>query len=455
MHKKTLRFYFRFVTALLRKHYLAIALGFLVAFLAINYSKAISRFIFQSTSTDTIAIIGRYTLSDLPEPIQRKISLGLTTLDPSGIASAGIASSWEATDSGRTYTFTINTNLSWQDGKSLQSQDIRYNFEDAKIEYPDESHLVIRLSDPFAPLPSVLSRPVFRFEKRIGFLSSPKYLGLGSYEIKSYRRNGPYLTSLTLAPVKSHWQLPKLTYLFYPSPDAARTALKLGLVNQIEGLTVLDELFDWPNLLITSSVQFDRHVAVFFNTQNEQLAGSSGRNLRLALAYAIDKSRWSNRSYGPIPTYSWVFNPDAKKYEYDSVKAQENFKKVEKAPELTISTVPAYLAVAEAVKSDWAKLGLTVHISVSPDIPESFQTLIIAQAIPPDPDQYNLWHSTKQETNLTQLKNPRIDKLLEDGRKVIDPDTRKTIYLDFQKFLLEEVPAVFLFYPETYTVSRL
>mgnify|MGYP003396146845 CR=1 FL=1 len=87
-------------------------------------------------------------------------------------------------------------------------------------------------------------------------------------------------------------------------------------------------------------------------------------------------------------------------------------------------------------KSDWEKLGIGVDIQVVPDIPSSFQVLITAQTIPPDPDQYNYWHSTKS-TNLTGLKNPRIDKNLEDGRKTFDPKERKVLYFDFQKTLCQ------------------
>ena len=74
--------------------------------------------------------------------------------------------------------------------------------------------------------------------------------------------------------------------------------------------------------------------------------------------------------------------------------------------------------------------------------------------IPKDPDQYSLWHSTQTSTNVSRLANPRIDKLLEDGRIELDQETRKKIYLDFQRFLVEEVPAVFLYHPEYYTIKR-
>ena len=172
------------------------------------------------------------------------------------------------------------------------------------------------------------------------------------------------------------------------------------------------------------------------------------------MAYAIDKSRWQNRSLGPINPLSWAYTEDVKKYDYDLAHAKDLLEKIEKLPaKINLITVPAYLAVAESVKSDWQKLGLTVDISVSPEIPDNFSVLIVAQAIPVDPDQYNLWHST-QNTNLTHIKNPRIDKLLEDGRKTIDQKTREDIYHDFQKYLVEESPAIFLFHPVTYSITR-
>ena len=73
---------------------------------------------------------------------------------------------------------------------------------------------------------------------------------------------------------------------------------------------------------------------------------------------------------------------------------------------------------------------------------------------PIDPDQYYFWHSTQTNQNITNLKNVKIDKLLEDGRKVTNIEQRKQIYVDLQKVIADEVPAIFLYYPYSYTVSR-
>jgi peptide/nickel transport system substrate-binding protein len=73
--------------------------------------------------------------------------------------------------------------------------------------------------------------------------------------------------------------------------------------------------------------------------------------------------------------------------------------------------------------------------------------------LPYDPDMYTIWHSG-QVNNITHYKNVRIDKLLEDGRQATDENKRIQIYADVQKYLLDDAPAAFLYFPYSYTVSR-
>jgi len=60
-----------------------------------------------------------------------------------------------------------------------------------------------------------------------------------------------------------------------------------------------------------------------------------------------------------------------------------------------------------------------------------------------------LWHSTQvQNSNITGIRSPKLDKLLEDARKTSDTKGRKEQYQLFTTLLLDEAPAVFLYYPE-------
>lgn len=443
---KSLRFTLRFTGALIRRHHRDILTGLLLGTVSFFIIPQLIGLLPPIRPTHTIGVVALPTLSDLPLFIQRQISLGLTSIDDSSLPTPALAQSWIATDSGKTFLFTIQSGLRWHDNSPVTSQDIKYNFKDAKVEYPDSSHIKILLSDPFSPLPSTVTRPVFK----------KKLVGIGSYRVSNKHLNGSAVESITLSPTDHNSKSPNLRYYFYASENQARTAYKLGLVKTLLDIQDPDELKSWPGTNVSRLVHDNRYVAVFFNTQNPIFTGTAGRNLRQALAYAIDKSRWTGitRATGPIGSNSWAYTEDVKKYDFDPDHAKQLLTKVDKLPQnITLITVPAYLSQAEDIKKDWQAIGLQSEIRVSLDIPTDYQVLLLAQAIPTDPDQYSLWHST-QAGNITRLNNPRIDKLLEDGRKTLDLSVRKTIYSDFQKFLLDESPAVFLFHPHTYTISR-
>lgn len=427
---------------MLSKYYVAVIVGSSLGVLLFIMAPAISPFLPKLRSTENLALVGRFTQADLPLSIQQQISLGLTTIAPDGSAAPALASSWETKDDGKTYIFHLAEGRVWQDGTPIKSSDIQYNFRDTKIEYPDDNTVVIRLNDPFAPLPVVVSRPVFK----------KGLLGAGLYKVFRLERNGSILESITLIPTETKSNLPKIKYLFYSSEQQARTAFKLGLVKSVVDIQDVADISSWPGVKLETRARLDRYVGVFFNNADPNFAGAGGKNFRLALAYAIDKSRYTDRAYGPLNPTSWANNTEVKKYDYDLEHSKELLPKTKLNP-IRISTIPAYLETAEEIKKDWEKLGLQIDLVVRSEIDENFSVLVVAQAIPTDPDQYNLWHST-QGTNLTHLSSPRIDKLLEDGRKTLNRAERKKIYLDFQKFLVEDVPVVFLYHPLSHTLVR-
>jgi peptide/nickel transport system substrate-binding protein len=203
-------------------------------------------------------------------------------------------------------------------------------------------------------------------------------------------------------------------------------------------------------------VKKDRYVAIFFNTEDQAL---SEKSFRQALAYAIKKP-WPARAISPINPDSWAYNPEVKPYDYDLenarnllAKTREEIPEDQQVKEIELATISSLLPVAEEIGRNWEELGITTHVKVLSSLDEGFQALLVTQEIPADPDQYTLWHST-QKTNLSRYQNPKIDKLLEDGRRQLDQADRKQIYLDFQKAIVEETSAIFLFHPTLYTVER-
>jgi peptide/nickel transport system substrate-binding protein len=111
--------------------------------------------------------------------------------------------------------------------------------------------------------------------------------------------------------------------------------------------------------------------------------------------------------------------------------------------------------VCAEIKNSWRSTWVSKSVFRLKQYDQDNYDVAIAYAgIPVDPDQYTYWHSTQTNGNITHLNNSRIDKLLEEGRQLFDPIERKQTYLDFQRYLLEESPAIFLSYPTVYNISK-
>ncbi len=395
-----------------------------------------------SWKTTRTGLTGRYSLAMLPTNILEMISSGLTRIDESGNVVPDLAASWNATDNGKTWTFKLKDNLVWQDGKDLTSRDITYEFSDATIKYPDAKTIEFNLQSPYSAFPTVVARPVFR----------KGLLGTGSWRVKNLNLVSDFADRITLVNTDGE----KIVFKFYPTEERAKLAFELGEVDKVEGLFNPDPLNTWPKIKSDKETDKGEYAAVFFNTDDKLL---SDKNVRQALSYATQKDNLGGaRAISPISSTSWAYNPQVKPYNYDLSKAKSMIgtmsQEVKNNLNITLTTSPLLLPQAELIQKDWQAAGVKTNIQVMSNVPTNFQALLAIFDVPDDPDQYPVWHSTQNQTNITHYNNPRIDKLLEDGRTTLDNSTRKQIYFDFQRFLLEDPPAIFLYYPATYTFFR-
>jgi len=388
-------------------------------------------------------MVGRYRLDNLPNSILGYVSQGLTSIDENGNISPAVASSWESQDGGKTWIFHIDENKKWQDGKKITSSDIKINFSDVIVEKPDTKTIVFKLQTPFAPFPIVLAKPVFK----------KGLLGTGEWEVKKVTVVGNYVEQIRLTKKKEK----DMVFKFYPTEERAKLALKLGTVDKLMDIFNPEPFDAWKTLDVEKNVDYERFTAVFFNNSKEKK--TSDKTLRQALTYAIDKDKFEQvRAIGPISLNSWAYNPQVKPYDYDLAKAKEMIKDLSKDVSndlsLNIATTPVLLGEAEEIARNWRDLGISVNVQVISSIPENFDAFLAVVDIPKDPDQYSLWHSSQEASNISNYKNARIDKLLEDGRTVTNKSERKKIYLDFQRFLVEDSPVAFLYHPTSYTITR-
>ena len=438
---KTIRRYYWVTQSFLGRHSKIIlrTTGIVLSIILIYFIFA--RYLPTPKSTTRIGRVGKYSVETFPQDIQSMLSAGLVALSPDGQVSPGLAKSWEVADDGKTYTFTPDQDIVWHDGSKLSPGDITYNFKDVEVE-KGEGTVTYRLKEPFSPFLSAVARPI---------LKNNKY-GTGNYRQTKAEIYSGVLQSLTLES-----EVERLIYKFYPTETSGLTAYKLGEIDKVERLSfVPTALQEDPSSIITQDEHNNTQQSVLFFNNNDVILTS--KPARQALAYAIkNKSFGKKRSISPIDESSWAFNDLVKTYDYDPTRAVSLFSqdiKDVKDKKIELKTMLQYLDIAESIAQSWREvLGIQVEVKVVSSVTSDYQVILADFTPPVDPDQYSIWHST-QSTNFTHFSNLKIDKLLEDGRRTSDQKLRSEIYQDFQRFLLEDCPAVFLFKSSSYTLTR-
>lgn len=400
---------------------------------------------FPLSHKEIIGVVGSYTIDSMPSFIMNDISRGLTKLDKNGVPHPDLASSWKIQNNGKTYIFYLKKNIFFSDNTPLTSKNISFSFKDAKVKKPSLDSVSFDLADSYAPFLVTVSRPIFR----------NNFVGIGNFKISDIKINGTFVTSLTEITTNNPYQI--RIYKFYPTQEALRIGFTLGEITQainLTGVNFQSNSFDhFPNTKMDKNVNYNQLVTLFYNTADSVL---SDKKVREALAYTFpDNFAYGQKAYSSIAPDSFAYVKDTfhiQDFTHAKLLLESSGAK-NTTLELTISTLPTYLKTAKNIVELWSKLGIKTKVEIVETIPDKFQIFLGNFNVPQDPDQYSLWHSN-QDNNISRISNPRIDKLLEDGRKTIDINKRIQIYADFQNTLSNESPAAFLYFPYSYTITR-
>lgn len=422
-------------------------LGLIIFFLL---ETVVFSFITKITSENKqiIGVIGSYTVDTLPPSILNLISRGLTFISPDGNVHPDLASSWQVKDDGRTYIFFLKKGEKFSDGTALTSQKITSSFTDVAIDRPNDYTITYHLKDSYAPFLVTASQPIFK----------DGFVGLGKYKVSNIILNGDFIQSITLTDINNGSNV--RVYQFYPTDDALKLAFALGEISIAQGLSDISfqksSFSSYPNAIVSRSIDYTTLVTLFYNTADKTL---SDPKIREAFSYTIPNTLpEGQRAYTSISPLSWAYsntNPHTQDFVHAKLLLEASLgTNIKDYPNITISTLPKYINLAKMIQVSWNKIGIKTQIITVNSVPSTFQVYLGDFNLPEDPDQYTLWHSY-QPNNITNLnKDVRIDKLLEDGRKTLDQESRVKDYADFQKYLTNDQPATFLYFPYSYTIKR-
>lgn len=443
MNFKSARLFLLIIAEYVKRNKLWIGLGMGVLLTLVIIQTQLNLFYPQNSLR--IGLIGTYQEHDLPEDVTKLASTGLVQADQNGRIKPNLVTGWEVNNDATQFKFKLKDNLKWIDNTPVKSKDLDFAIPNTTISYPDDQTIQFNLKESYSPLPSLLIKPVFK---------RGTLIGVGPYKITKVEKSRIFITKIILQ--STNPGLPVVYVRFYPNEKVAITGFSLGEVEVLSGLSNPKAIPANPLTTLKQQTDYSKIVTILYQTTDSLLRS---RSFRQALSYEIPEVTGEQVADNPYPPAFWAYNTDAKKYLSNPKEAEDALERAKSSlsddqlhSELVLTTTPNLEEVGKLIVEAWKKLGFDAKLRVESGIPQNFQALLITQSIPTDPDQYFLWHATQTKTNLTKYDSKRVDKDLEDGRKIITEDDRKTKYFDFQKSLLEDAPATFLYFPKTNVV---
>ncbi|MFF2632537.1 ABC transporter substrate-binding protein [Microbacterium sp. NPDC058021] len=302
-----------------------------------------------------------------------------------------LAAETEVSDDGLVYTFTL-ADASFHSGDPLTAEDVKYSLErfvgDESIAARKNQLKVIQSVDVVddKTVAVTLAQPSISFTYNLGYVwivndeageLTTTADGTGPYALADYRKGD----SITLEVNEDYWgDAPAnggVVYQYYADPTALNNALLTGAVDLVTSQSNPDSLaeFEAAGFQIIEGTSTTKELLAF----NDRLAPFDDVAVRKALYSAIDREKlldaiWDGRGelIGSMvpPSEPWYLDL-ADNNPYDPALAEQLLAEAGYADgfTFTIDTPDSgvHSTVAEFLKSELAKVGVTVDINIITD----------------------------------------------------------------------------------------
>lgn len=436
---------------------------------------------------------------------------GLVRYDKDLKIEGDLAESWEISADQRTITFHLRKGVLWHDGAPFSSADVIFTYrmfidpatptayaeryrQVTKAEAPDPDTFRVTYDQPYAPALiswGVAIHPQHLLEGHDITTSrlSRAPIGTGPYRFKEWVSGEKLVLDANPDYFEKPPYIKRIVYRIIPDLSTQFLELQAGGLDFM-GLTPMQYQTQ------TDTSAFSRNFNKFhylsfgytylgYNLRNPLF---QDKRVRQALSHAINKDEiidgvllgLGRPATGPYKPDSWVYNDRVKHYPYDPVLARKLLAEAGwtdsdgdgildhdgKPFTFTIVTNQGNdlrVKSGEIVQRRFREIGVDVKLRVIEWAsflqefinPGNFDATILGWSGTPEPDQYNIWHSSKtgpRELNFIGFKNDEVDEMLEKGRRTFDPVERKKYYDRFQEILAEEQPYTFLYISEALPV---
>ena len=413
----------------------------------------------------------------------RIVDLSPKTLEPV----PHLATSWDVSADGKTYTFKFNNGVKWHDGQAFSASDVEYSLKRIQaadytgpfkpqfkhvqsVQTVDPLTLRINLSQPNAsflaasmrelkPIPEHLVQDQ---DLRTGAYAT-QLIGTGPYKFVEWKKG----SSFSFAVNENYWggrpNIDQITHNVVTDMNSLVASAEAG---EIDFLIMpvpseLKRLQDEGKLNVTL---LDPYIpeSLYFNLTHPILKDV---RVRQAIAQALDMQAFTRDimmgvvgpAKGVVMPYLWAYEPTATMPVFNLDKSKQLMADAGQASGFSIGLASnqgnafreAFSTYAQA---QLAKINVKVDIQLN-EWPvflkrsQSFDFEMGTQAITagyPDPDILSQAFQTNGLTNYMQYTG--VDQLLDDARAAQDIAKRKELYGQVQKKVAADLPIFYTFY---------
>jgi peptide/nickel transport system substrate-binding protein len=354
--------------------------------------------------------------------IDRLLYQSLVRFDSRGLPHGDLAESWDISQDGTVYNFSLRQGATWHDGEPVTAEDILFTVQllrnggsivpadlqafwmDIEVKVLDANNLQFRLPEPFAPFLDYLT---------FGILPRHILDGLTIEEIVDHDFNfapigsGPFMfdhliiedgqiQGVALKAFDKYLPqaafIQEIAFRYYPDAQSAWAAYQ---ADEVQGIgyvpaEILSNVLTDPNMSLYTG-RLPQIGMIFLNLKSPEVKFLEDADIRRALLLALDRQALIDNALqghatiadGPILPDTWAYYAGTPRIEYDPVAAESLLKEagyVFAAEGATVrSKSDVYLKftllypdtethrlLAEAIQKDWAAIGVQADLEAVP-----------------------------------------------------------------------------------------
>jgi peptide/nickel transport system substrate-binding protein len=403
----------------------------------------------------------------------------------------GLATKWEPSADGLTWTFTIRDGLKFSDGTPVKGNDFVTSLKQVAqgtksawkdsykaikdVQAPDDKTIKVILSQAHAPILSelamfcaaILPADMATASDADNFDAS-KSKGTGAYMMNGWKKGDPLVLTRNPNYWKSTTGLDTVTIDYVADDNARILKLQGGETDVIDfvPLSQMASLSQQPNIAAQPFVIQQFSVLILNNT----IKPLDDKNIRQALNYALDKDAILKAVYfgqakfmnSPIPPGTY-YDKTLPGYPFNLDKAKQLMAASSMPSGFTVDFTIASgnntaQQTATIAKDQWSKIGVTVNI-------QQQETSVVRQAYrdgklavttggwtndmndPTEIVNYEMRGGASPFAYWTRYNNADLNAKITAADLEQDPKKREADYAAIQKIYLDDAPLVFVSYP--------